>query len=379
MFKKFKVKKEISLVIFIFVFGFLVRLWSVLPANTIIGYDQARDLWSATTIFRDFDIHIVGPTAGNNPNLHHGVAFWYYMIIPLIIFSGNPVGVVIWNSVFNAGVVVVLYFLGKDLFKSRKAGVIAAIVGSCSYLLVEFSGWLSNPTPTVFTVPVFFYGLWKFYQGKKWGLPLAFLFLGLSIEFELFFIYLIPVGLLLFILLRIKLPDLKTFLLSIFLFCLTTSSMIATEFKFNFAGVKSILGAGSLVGAGKSPFFSLIVNYLKRFDSFYLNYSPGFPLLGSIVAIGIIVVFIYEIIRNLRNKELRDRFVFVFVYIFSPMTMLVLGAHNAPWFLVGRPAAVILGLAYVLSKIKSKYLLIPVIAFVIVTNVLAIKGDLGKG
>src|SRR4030042_2869950 len=128
MFRKFKITKEISLIIFIFLFGFLVRLWSVLPANTIIGYDQARDLWSATTIFRDFDIHIVGPTAGNNLNLHHGVAFWYYMIIPLIVFHGNPVGVVIWNSVFSAGVVIVLYFLGKDLFKSKKVGVIAAIV-----------------------------------------------------------------------------------------------------------------------------------------------------------------------------------------------------------------------------------------------------------
>src|SRR5258708_36974873 len=97
-----KIKREYWLIFSIFLFGFLLRVLSVLPANTIICFDQARDLFTATTIFRDHHLRIIGPTAGNNPNLHHGVLFWYYLIPPLVIFRGNPIGAVIWNSLFNA-------------------------------------------------------------------------------------------------------------------------------------------------------------------------------------------------------------------------------------------------------------------------------------
>src|SRR6185436_15856124 len=145
--------------------------------------------WDATKIFQDHDLRIIGPTAGNNPNLHHGVLFLYYLIPPLIAFRGNPMGVVFWNSFFNAATSVVLYFLARDIFKSKRAGVIAAILVAVSYQVVQYSGWISNPTVTIFTVPLFFYFLWKYHEGKNSGLSLAFLFLGLSIEFELFFIY----------------------------------------------------------------------------------------------------------------------------------------------------------------------------------------------
>src|SRR5579864_1981997 len=101
-----------KIIILIFLAGFVLRIISIFPANTIIGFDQARDLWSATTIFRDHHIAVIGPTAGNNPNLHHGVAFWYYMVVPLILSRGNPIGVAIWNSFFNALSIIILYFLG---------------------------------------------------------------------------------------------------------------------------------------------------------------------------------------------------------------------------------------------------------------------------
>ncbi len=248
-----------KIIFIIFILGFIVRVLSVLPANTIIGFDQARDLFAATTIFRDRNMAFIGPIAGNNPNLHHGVLFWYYLIIPLVAARGNPIGAVIWNSFFNALTIIILYLLGKDLFKSKKVGIIAAIVTAVSFYFVQFSGWLSNPTGTFFTVPLVFYGLWKYKKGKNWGLPLSFLFLGITIQFELFFIYLIPGGVLAWIILRPKWPTLKLALLSIFLFCVAVSSMIATEIKFHFAGIKSILFAGQFVGGKSIGFFNLLI------------------------------------------------------------------------------------------------------------------------
>src|SRR5258708_7511740 len=160
--------KEFLVVFVIFIFGFLIRAISVLPANTVIGFDQSRDLFEATKIFRDHNLAFIGPTAGNNPNLHHWIAYWYYLIIPLVVTHGNPIGAVIWNCFFNALTVIVVYFFGRDLFKSKKIGFISAIIVAASFYYIQFAGWLSNPTVCLFTVPVFFFGLWKYYEGRQW-------------------------------------------------------------------------------------------------------------------------------------------------------------------------------------------------------------------
>ena len=183
--------KKHRVVLIIFLFTFAVRFLSVWPSNTIIGFDQARDLFDSAKILQG-DLRVIGPTAGNNPNLHHGVFWLYFMTIPLI-FSHNPIYAVLWNSLFNALAVVVIYFLAKSLFKNQVVALVSSLLASCSYYFVSYSGWLSNPTLTLLTVPLFFFGIWKYYQKSDWGLPLSMLALGLSIQLELFFIYLIPV------------------------------------------------------------------------------------------------------------------------------------------------------------------------------------------
>jgi hypothetical protein len=374
-------KKEYLIVFLIFLFGFIIRILSVYPANTEIGFDQARDLFTATTIFRDHHLAIIGPTAGNNPNLHHGVAFWYYIVIPLIAARGNPTGVLIWNSFFNALVIVVLFFLGRDLFKSNRGGIIAAILGAVSYQIVQYSGWISNPTATILTVPIFFYALWKYYQGKKWGLPIVFLFMGLSIEFELFFLYLIPVTFILFTLLRMKWPNFKLLVISIILFCLSTSTMIATEIKFHFAGILSIINANKYLGgtASHQPFGKLFVEFITKWDFFSFNFAPGSILLGKIIGLAVMGVLLFDLVRYFKIKEKRDRVVFIILYFLSPSLMFFLGTSNEPWFLIGRPVAIVLAFSYLLLKVKPKILVTFVLVFVIFSNISAIHNSYGKG
>lgn len=358
--------KRVSwLPISVFLFAYIIRFLSVWPANTIIGFDQARDLFDAKKIITG-DVRIIGPTAGNNPNLHHGVA-WLYFIIPPLLISENPISVVLWNSLFNAGVVIAIYFLTKSLFKNKIAAIIASIITAVSYYYVQFSGWLSNPTLTLLTVPVIFYGIWRYYENKWWGLPLAMLFLGLSIQFELFFIYLIPTSILTWLILKPKFPSFKTLIYSLLAISLSLSSMIATEIKFHFAGVKSLLSAGSFVG-GSQKF-----DYLNFFS---LNFFPQNKNLD--IALGIFVVgfFIYEAIQN---SETRKRNFLMLLWLFSPITMLALGTHNAPWFLIGRPAAAIIMGSYILSKIKPRLLIVLMLFLICFVNIKAIKNSYGKG
>ncbi|MGD0523286.1 MAG: DUF2079 domain-containing protein, partial [Candidatus Microgenomates bacterium] len=176
--------KTFLLIIVIFFLAFFIRFLSVWPNNTVVGFDQARDFFDALKITQGH-LKIIGPTAGNNPGLHHGVAWLYFISLPIYFGGGNPIWIVLWNSLFNALAAVMIFILAKALFSDKKVAVISAIVAIFSYYYVSYSGWLSNPTLTVLTVPIFFYGLWQYSKGKSWWLPLCFLFLGLTIQLEL--------------------------------------------------------------------------------------------------------------------------------------------------------------------------------------------------
>lgn len=354
-------------ILIIFSLAFIVRFLSVWPANTIIGFDQARDLFDSLKIIQG-DLRIIGPVAGNNPNLHHGVAWLYFMIPPLIV-SHNPISVVIWNSLFNAGVAVIVFFLAKDLFQSKGTGYISAILTAISYHLIQYSGWLSNPTGSVFTMSLFFLGIWKYYKGKSWGLPLAAFFLGLSIQFELFLVYLVPTGLILWLILKPKLPSFKIFAYSLFAIACALSTMIATEVKFHFAGIKSMLAAGSLVGGGRQFDFTKL---------FALNLWPQNKNLDLIFGVLVIGYLIYEMIKNDKSAGWR-RNLFLLTWLFSPALMLILGSHNAPWFLIGRPAAAIAAGGYVISKLRPKFLTALVVILLCLANLTAIHNAYGNG
>lgn len=349
----------------IFLFAFIVRFLSVWPSNTIIGFDQARDLFDSVKILQG-DLRIIGPTAGNNPNLHHGVLWLYFMAIP-IIFSHNPIYAVLWNLLFNAFSAVVIFLLAEDLFKSNRVGVIAGTITAVSYYYVSFSGWLSNPTITLLTVPLFFFGIWKYYRKESWGLPLSMLALGLSIQFELFFIYLIPVFIILWLILKPKFPSFRVFIFSLSAITCTLSTMLATEIKFHFAGVKSLLSAGKLVG-GVSQ------NYdYGKFFSLGLLQNKNLDLALGIFAVG------FLIFEATKSSPARKRNLFLLIWLFSPILMLVLGTHNAPWFMIGRPAAAIIMGSYLISKIKPNFLIVAATGLIVYANCLAIKADYGRG
>lgn len=365
--------------ILILLIGLFLRIISLYPANTIIGFDQARDLNASTVIFKDLDLKIIGPTAGNNAGLHHGVLYYYYILPPLILFGGNPIFVAIWNSLFNLGAALVLYFLSLKMFKNLTAALITAFIAAVSFQNIQFAGWLSNPTFTLFSVPLFFLSIWTFYKGKDWGLPVASLALGLSIQFELFFIYLIPIMIITWFLLKIKLPGFKLALISLTIFALTTLTMILTEIKYNFAGVISILNAGTKVGGSNQNFFAILEKFTDRFgQAFALNLLPQRLDLGLLISVIIVSVVVVNLAKKFSNREARDSKLFLLIYLFSPAIMLILGYHDAPWFLIGLPPAIALISGYVLSKLHY-FVLIPIIIFIFWSNTTAIYQSLGQG
>lgn len=350
-----------KIIFFLFVFALVLRIHSFFPSNIILGFDQIRDLFTARSIWYDHDLKIIGPTAGNSSSLHHGVAFWYYLIPPVILGGGNPFWVSLWGSIINSLSVIAIYFFARSLFKNKIAAFASAFVAAVSHYFVLFSSWIGNPGPTLLTVPLFFYCLWKFIEGNRKYMIYSAFFLGLSIQFELFFIYLILLLPIVLIMFRPKNPGLKFMLYSILSFALATSTMIATEIKYSFAGVREILGAvfsGTSRGAGIAGNFSLMLDgYAKTFEEMLW---PGNEMFGKTAAFLIIVLVALKV----KNKS----FLFLLIYLLSPMVMLLAGFHGAPWFLIGLAPAVALSAGYIISAQKNFLLTIFICMLIFVAN-----------
>lgn len=330
-----------KVVFLLFALALSLRIYSFYSSNIVIGYDQVRDLFTARSIVNERDLKIIGPTAGNNTDLHHGVAFWYYLVPPVVLGGGNPVWVSVWGSIFNTLSVVVIYFFAKSLFKDNTAAFVSAFIAAVSNYFISFSGWIGNPSPTLLTVPLFFYFLWRFLQQDSRFLILATFFLGLSIQFELFFIYLIPVLFIIFLVFRPHNLRLRLVLYSLFSFLISVSSMLATEIKYGFSGVQSIFGAllgGSSQGAG-------VINNLK----FMLD-GYGEIFYAKFIAFVVILFVIFKI------KE--KAFKFLLIYLLSPLLMLLVGVHGAPWFLIGLAPAAAIAVGYLVSRLRNIFLIV---------------------
>src|SRR3989344_5425926 len=287
--------------VLILILGLILRLVSIYPNNIILGFDQARDLFAARRIFSEGDLRIVGPTAGNNAALHHGVAFLYLIIPPIFLGGGNPFWVSLWLSIINLASAFVLYLFAKSLFKSERAGLIAALLASASYYFIQFAGWISNPSPTLLTVPLAFWGLWKYKQGQALYLPISLFFLGISIQFELFFLYLIPVFLILWFVLKLKVPKLKVLSYSLLVISLSLSTMIATEIKFRFSGILSLLSDLVRKTGPKPAFFSTLKDFVTHyFETFSINLLPSVPAAGRLLGYLVIGYLIYSLLKSKR-------------------------------------------------------------------------------
>ena len=304
----FDVRKPYFWAILIFLFGFIVRFISIYPGNILFDYDQFEDLFHTKKIIVDLDFPVIGRAIYGDPRLHHGVVYFYYNIIPFILFKWNPILIALWNSVFNAGIAIILFFFAKRLFNKTVPALIAAFLVSISYEFVQFSGWLSSTTITLVTVPLFFYGLWAYYQKRDWGLILAAFFLGISIQAEIPHLYLIPIFFIYWLALKPAFPKKKTLILSIATLFLSVSTLILTEIKLKFAGVKALLNFGEIFDDSKISYIDRLRLFLKDlWLTFSNNLLPHEPKWGYLIGVLIIVFtfilyFVPSFIYSSRKK-----------------------------------------------------------------------------
>ncbi|MDP3758142.1 MAG: hypothetical protein Q8Q86_00325, partial [Candidatus Daviesbacteria bacterium] len=257
----------------------------------------------------------------------------------------------------------------KHMFKSILPGILTAVIVAVSFEFIKFSNWLTIDTVTIFTVPLFYLGLWLFFKKRGWGLILSAVSLGLSIQADLTFLYLIPIFVIYLLIFKPQVLNLKLSILSLVAFIATVSTLILTEIKLNFAGVKTLLNFSSNFGETKLSYGERLQLFLQDFGiNFSNNLFPTRPDLGIFIAAIIILIPLYFLFRPKLAKQEKFAIIFLLLYLFSPAITLLLGYHQKPWFLIGLPPAIALISGYAISKLKFSLLILGAILAIVLSN-----------
>lgn len=354
---------------FILIFGLTLRYINIQGANLVFDFDQIEDQFYTYTIAVDHNLAIIGRAIYGDPRIHHGVFYYYYNFIPFLISSGNFFVSAYWNIFFNTTTLFILFILAKSMFGKVLPALISAFIVACSFEFIKFSNWLTIDTVAIFIVPLFYLGLWLYNQNKKWGLVLSSASLGLALQTDLSFLYLIPVFLIFWAVFRPKIPGLKLSLLSMLTFTATVSTLILTEIKLNFSGVKTLLNFSQTFEAATVPFADRLPLFLQAFwKNFANNLLPQRPEFGIYIGIAIIGTTIYFLLSPKTSRLEKRGIYFLLLYLFSPVVTLILGYHDKPWFLIGLPPAIALISGYTISKLKILFLILPIVFLIGLSN-----------
>ncbi|MEK7497532.1 MAG: hypothetical protein AAB656_01290 [Patescibacteria group bacterium] len=348
-------------VLAIFILAFYLRVM-FLPKNILtFGYDQARDAIISQQILKG-DLKIQGPPA-STPGLYHGV-FYYYVLAPAYLLgNGSPIVAAYWIAFLNSLVVFIVFYLTYLISKRNVfAALLASFLFAVSFEATQYATWLSNPTIAIWTVQLMYLGLWIWLKEKRsYGVVLAGIGLGLSIQAEIFLAYhLVPLAFWVWTMRRnVTKKQCFIFIVS---FLSAISTMIVNELKFGFqsiAGLRSLaLSTEANLAYAKSvgDYLILYLNQVGRIFAF--NSYPGNIGYGGGILLGLIF---YSFSKLGKSDDKMQPTIFLSTWLFSHLTVVTVGGTSTPFLMVGIGPAVSIMLSLYIAKLFKNYKLISII------------------
>lgn len=365
------------LLVFIFFLAVILR-FLYFPQNVYFGFDQARDAFESTSIYKG-DVKIIGPSAAK-AGLFHGPLYWYLIGPVYLLGNGNPVWPAAFLLLLNATGVFLVFYVGKTLF-NRHAGFMASLIYAVSFEQTQYAMYFGNPAPAVVTILIFYLGLARFLFKKDWkGIPISLLGLGLSVQFEFFLVYLFIIFILLLFLSDEKkkltsfIKNQKYLAVSLFALFIPLLTFILSELKFDFRSSRVLLDIVDSAG-GLSQFRESISIYVNRLllqvhDNFF-SFNQQIAVLAFLF---LIVTFFFRLMDRRKN-------LFLLVWIFSSILLVFFGIPNLYYNNIGISAGFILLFSYFLYLLflKNKFLGSMAVSVILASNLLLILTQNQKG
>lgn len=339
--------------ILIFLVAIIIRF---IHFNSLtFGYDQARDAFAAIRIFKDDPIKIQGPTT-DIQGLFHGSLYWYLVAPFYKLSGGNPQAPRIFLLLLNTLNIFFIHFFSKKLFKKESVALVSAFLFAVSFEATQYARWLSNPTPALLSIALFYYGMWLTIQKRSSGVGLMLVGAAVSMQLQVFLVYLSMffVFVLFYYLKQNRLSSIFTrtnTMLAIVAFIFYVPFVIS-EVKFRFQGSQALLEFFTKSGDEvKDPIF--ISNKLVRFyDSLVLNVSYNIfdfsRIIPQILLSGLVIFVIWNIWK--KRKE-RSVFIFLFFWFLSPGLFYAFEKNNSYFLNIGNLYPLILLTSFAIHKV----------------------------
>lgn len=346
-----------------------IRILPIFNNSISFHYDMARDAYEARSIWDSGDFKIIGPPT-STPGLFHG-PLYYYLLSPLYgLGDGNPRTVSLFLSFLNSLTIIPLFILAEKIFKNKNTAFLAGLLLAFSFEATQYGPWLSNPSPAMLTMGLFFLGLWIWHKGKSAGLYAATLAAALSAQFQFFLIYLFAVIVIFKFLFKVKVSR-KEVLVSALIGLLGLSTFIIALIKFK--SLESILGGFLGISVNSQidfrvKFTDLLINYVNRFsDLFINNFFPVNVFLGGIL--GFLILYI------VRKEK------FILFLLLSNFLIFIFGGHTSNYVNIGLVIPAILGVIVLIKKIHglSKTLATCFIVLILIANIYTIFKNFSVG
>ena len=350
------------LLLLIFVLAIILR-FLFFPSNLYFGYDQARDAFAAKDILSG-DLKIVGPSTSVT-GLYHG-ALYYYLITPFyLIGGGNPEVVSAALRILNATGIFIVFLICFLVF-NRSVGLLAALLFALSFEQTQFAIYLSNPALASLSIPIMFLGFaLVIFKNKDYGLPLAFLGLGLSIQFEFALFYLIVpfiICLVVFYKHFLKI-QLKIWLITVAVFTGSIFTFLLAEIRYSYRTFHTLLNFSNLESnvdlAGKVKSYLYTINKMGEFN-LYNNFY--FRELFWILIAGFLFYLIWK-------KNQLQKLLFMCIWFFSLIFIYLLkGGYSDLYYTnIGISSSLIIYVSFLVYRLYrfkkvSAYLLMGIIA-----------------
>ncbi|OGY06841.1 MAG: hypothetical protein A2694_00790 [Candidatus Blackburnbacteria bacterium RIFCSPHIGHO2_01_FULL_40_17] len=368
-----------ALLALIFLAGLLVR-FLYFPDNIYFGFDQARDAYESQSIYKNFDIKLVGPPT-SSPDFFHGPLYWYLVGPIYILGGGDPSVPAGFMRIYNALGIFIIFCIAKMLFNSR-VGLVASVLYAFSFEQTQYAIYFHHPPLAVLTIMLFYGGLAAaIFKKNWWGVPISLLGYGLSVQSEFQLLYLGVIFILLCLIFRRRLLPLvntKTLLISALFFLVSVSTFILAEFQF---GGRTIQGMWAMVfqkEKGGGDWFFAFNTYLKRL---VLQIHDNILGVDGFAPILLFLLLFVALIYILTKRKESSKILFLAIWFLSTSVLTFFGPISLYYTNVGISPALLLIVSFFVAKIyeKLRWFAVAIVVLIAISNINLIKEQNYKG
>src|SRR3989344_484083 len=337
------------LILTILILGLMHKFFITSGGNFLFNMDNARDLVDVREMVVLQKVRLIGPTSAIE-GLFNGPAWYYLLVVPFVLTSGDPYGAIVFQFVTWA---IGGFFLLKIVQRFSKWLIIPiGLIWISSEFITLTTIYSFNPNPVTHLTPLFIYLLDKYLEKGKLIFGVSALFLGgLFFNFEMNFGIFIPAVVVVSMIFskRTNLIRTKSFFLSIGAFILTLLPQIFFDLRHDFLMINSVINYLRQGTANTTNILQRVTIIPKTFYDVYLPIMLNQKLLtNSILILGLL--FSLKIL-----KERLDRIVIISLcYIFIPLISYILLPVNVnSWHVGGAMVAGLILTAYLLKRLAE--------------------------